>query len=701
MSATGSPSARRWTDLIAGAYDRIVASDPGLARLRLAVGVLASVALAAVVLASVGFPATGVLLGGSIAMIASSGPVLPTPRKQALVLVLTIVPAVVSLTLSALLSPYWVVSDLVFLVVIFVAVYIRRIPDYGFPLGFPAFMMFFFASFVHATARQVPLLALAVAIGLACAAVVRLGLLRPRSSHTFRRVRRGFAARLALIVDAVVDLLDDPDPRRADRLRRRVTRMHESALMVEAELDSPLAPPHAAAHQRRVLTAELAAERLAAEARGLVDDPELSEVDRRAVLARLASLVDLIRADRRRGTPGDFPLPDWTAAATPPTRGILWAVGDLAAAVTASHRALPDGPSRPDEPGPPAAGADDTDEPRAEPPPVTGLVGRLLPSTRQAVQATLACALAILAGELLSPQRWYWAVIAAFVVFAGTSSAGETLMKGYRRVAGTLVGILTGTVVAIAVTGHLPVVVALLFVCIFAGFYLMPLSYGAMVFFITVMLGLLYSLLGTFTPGLLVLRLEETAIGAAAGCLAALVVLPTSTRSAMRAATADFLDRLAGFVEDTGDCLANGELVDLVDAVRDLDADLDQVHRTAEPLLHRATPRRARRSDTRHLVSLLDRCGYHARAIAAHAEPAALPADDALVATTTRLAGTLRTLLADASRDGDPAAVEPPSAGRLSTTPDPDPAALTVLHHLARLDEVVRSLRTRTLAGER
>ncbi|GAA3521147.1 FUSC family protein [Actinocatenispora rupis] len=682
VSATGSPRAQRWTDLVAAGYDRIVASDPGLARLRLALGVLASVALAATVLALTGFAPTAVLLGASIAMIASSGPVLPTPRKQAAVVALTIVPAVVSLTVSALLSPYRIVADLVFLVVIFVAVYIRRIPDYGFPLGFPAFMMFFFASFVHATVAQLPMLVLAVAIGLVCCALVRLGLLRPRSTHTYGRVRRGFQARLAQVLDGVVDLLDEPDPRRADRLRRRVARMHESALMVEAELDSPLAPPYAGTHQRRVLTAELAAERLAAEARALAADPELSIVDRRWVLGRLTPLVALVRADRRPNAPR-FAVPEWaaepTADAPPALHAILWSAADLATTIARAH----------EDPAPSATGdaPDEQDEdpsPRPAPPPVSGLAGRLLPSTRQAIQATLACALAILAGELLSPQRWYWAVIAAFVVFAGTSSAGETLMKGFRRVVGTLVGIVTGTLVAILVTGHLPLVVVLLFVCIFAGFYLMPISYSSMVFFITVMLGLLYSLLGTFTPTLLVLRLEETAIGAAAGALAALLVLPTSTRTALRTATADFLDQLAGFVDATADCLANGELVDLVDAARDLDAALDAVHRTAEPLLHRATPRRARRSDTRHLVSLLDRCGYHARAVAAHAEPAALPADAALVRFTGEVSGTIRALLPDAT-------TAPPERTTVCLPATVDPDTRVVLRHLTDLDTTIRA----------
>ncbi|BBY22833.1 hypothetical protein MSTO_30380 [Mycobacterium stomatepiae] len=51
-------------------------------------------------------------------------------------------------------------------------------------------------------------------------------------------------------------------------------------------------------------------------------------------------------------------------------------------------------------------------------------------TTRQAIQVTIAASLAIITGELVSPARWFWAVIATFVIFAGTNSWGETLTKG-------------------------------------------------------------------------------------------------------------------------------------------------------------------------------------------------------------------------------------------------------------------------------
>ncbi|WP_279579477.1 FUSC family protein [Fodinicola feengrottensis] len=176
----------------------------------------------------------------------------------------------------------------------------------------------------------------------------------------------------------------------------------------------------------------------------------------------------------------------------------MWAIAEVVEAIERAREPF-DAAAAPAE-QPPVSPARPAAEPAATPAKRT-LSDRLTPTVRRAIQATVGCGLAILSGELLSEQRWYWAVITAFMVFVGTGSAGQTLVKGFRRVAGTLIGVVAGTVVASLLGGHLELAVVLAFVCIFAGFYALTLSYGLMVFFITVMLGMLYSLLGTFHAG--------------------------------------------------------------------------------------------------------------------------------------------------------------------------------------------------------
>ena len=56
-------------------------------------------------------------------------------------------------------------------------------------------------------------------------------------------------------------------------------------------------------------------------------------------------------------------------------------------------------------------------------------------------------------GQLVSEQRWYWAVGATWWIFVNTTSRGETLVRGFRRVLGTVIGIGLGLLVAVPLHG--------------------------------------------------------------------------------------------------------------------------------------------------------------------------------------------------------------------------------------------------------
>src|SRR5690606_16262313 len=128
---------------------------------------------------------------------------------------------------------------------------------------------------------------------------------------------------------------------------------------------------------------------------------------------------------------------------------------------------------------------------------------------RAAVQVAVGSTLAILGGELISADRWYWAVLTCWIVFLNTASTGEILVKGYRRLLGTVFGVVAGIVLAGLVGQHTVAAFALVLLLIFAMFYSAPLSYTLTSFFVTAMLGLLYTLLHTYSWEVLVLRVEE------------------------------------------------------------------------------------------------------------------------------------------------------------------------------------------------
>ena len=73
-------------------------------------------------------------------------------------------------------------------------------------------------------------------------------------------------------------------------------------------------------------------------------------------------------------------------------------------------------------------------------------------------------------------------------------------------------------------------------------------SYGVMIFFITVAIALLYEIMGLFTPELLVVRLEETLIGAVAGSFSAFFVFPMRAASGVAEALDSYFDSLSRLV---------------------------------------------------------------------------------------------------------------------------------------------------------
>ena len=267
---------------------------------------------------------------------------------------------------------------------------------------------------------------------------------------------------------------------------------------------------------------------------------------------------------------------------------------------------------------------------------------RLKLTTRQAVQAALAAALAIIVGEAISPQRYYWAVIAAFIAFTGASNSGETFQRSVARVAGTLAGLFGAIALAHLTTGHPVATLAGLFASIFLAFYVQQLSYAAMIFFITLMLGQMYTLLNTFTDAVLVLRLEETAAGAAIGVAVSIFVLPTGTRATARAARSGFLHQLADLLDGCADHLRLDRNTDLLALTVGLDAWGRQVVHTFRAVA-RGGLIGVDRGRLRHRLSLLGACGSHARALAAVVTESGI-ASPALAGACTELAAQSRSL---------------------------------------------------------
>ncbi|MEU1013794.1 FUSC family protein, partial [Streptomyces sp. NPDC005890] len=724
-------------------WDRLAASDPGLLRLTAGLRTVAAIALTLAVLAALRVPVPQLVAGAMAAMVATFAIREKQRGPQAVTLALGLPVALASVSLGALLNQRVVAGDLFFVVLIFCAVYGRRFGDRGTALGLIGFQVYFLSLFVGATASALPPLYGVICVAFGCSAAARFVLLPQTPAGTLDRLRRAFRARLAQLIATQAELLDagpDEAEKLLEDLRTGTARLHETALMIQGRLEDGTSDPAVARLlQRRIADAEIAAERLGLlllTARSTrrtdtltlhlpgaplpsggelpVRDEASAALHRDLQALRLLMLRPAGEAsgtalaqvrNRLLGYREEENLP----AAAPAVQDVFRGLGEAARAALGLRVAL-DGPQDESDDTPATArsreelDAEDaaieiSEENEPEEPQPTGLQR---PTTRAALQVAVGSSLAIAGGELLSSQRWYWAVLTCWIVFLNTASTGEILVKGYRRLLGTVLGVVAGIGLAALVGHHTWTAFALVLLFIFAMFYTAPLSYTLMSFFVTAMLGLLYTLLNTYSMSVLVLRIEETALGAACGVIAAAVVLPIHTDRRTNDLLVAVLDRLADVTRGAVDQLSGGTGGDLVEEARELDQALADLRAATQPLTHPITPLRTRRNTARYVVALLETCAYHGRSLAATAEllptHPAIAADPRLRGACGRIVHNIEAIAAHVTDPRSPAEMEtgPSIASMLEPgtlrTPRYGRVTDRVLRHLQRLDEAVSGL---------
>ncbi|HEY9304037.1 MAG TPA: FUSC family protein, partial [Mycobacterium sp.] len=565
-------------------------------------------------------PLTVALLGVLITMVAGRTVNEPDPHQQKITLALLPLPAALSLTAATLLAPHKVLADVVFVVVVYGSVYARRYGPRGRALGMVAFMAYFFAQFLRATSRELPWLIGALVIGTVCSFVMTVVVLPDRPEGVLRATVRSLRARMAIVIDTTAEVVEAGrlDERRRRRLRARNARLNEAALMVQSQIEEKVNPaalwPGVSGEDLALwlFDAELTVERVAtAGARAAdagADVPASTRADLVGALSQLSRAIrvpdpeGLERAARLAQELVDHP-------SNPAVRRLALAIIATASA-TSEVRAMVERAATEISLAPSSGGGDEQNH-------QTGL----RPTTKQAIQVTVAASLAIVIGELVSPSRWYWAVIAAFVIFAGTNTWNETVTKGWARLTGTALGVPAGMLVAAVVSGNRTASLVLIFVCVFCSLYFLKVAYSAMTFWITTMLALLYGLLGQFSYGLLLLRIEETAIGAVIGIAVAILVLPTNARTSLRHDARAFLTTLAEVIGTSVATLFGHEAAaSPTDKARQLDRDLQQFRTTAKPLAAGIGGISGRHS-IRHAQRMLAACDRYGRTLARNSEP--------------------------------------------------------------------------------
>ena len=245
------------------------------------------------------------------------------------------------------------------------------------------------------------------------------------------------------------------------------------------------------------------------------------------------------------------------------------------------------------------------------------------PYVRASIQAGVAGTIAVVAGDLLSGPRLYWAVLATFLAFMSTTNSGEQVRKALFRAAGTGIGIVVGDLLVRITGGQVYLSLAIVLVSLFFGIYLIRVNYTFMVIGITVTMSQLYRQLGEFSWHLLVLRLGETAIGVGAVVVTVLFIVPLRPQRVLTTGLLLWFRALRTVVDESLDrltCRPGAPVSSLRPAVRSLDAAWAGLEATAMPLRGATYGRKSDQLGEIRAVSAAAR--NYARSLAAAVESA-------------------------------------------------------------------------------
>ena len=542
-----------------GLWDRMVASDPGLLRLILALRGTCSVFIMTIVVIVMAR-----LLGASPVELASGvvfsimAPFLTreaTVRQRQQTLLLLPLPAAGATIATTLLHGHGLAGEAFFVLLVFAACLLQARSPRGIALGLVAVVVSYVGLYLELPPATLPLQLLAILVAVPVVWLACFVILPFRPAATLRRTVQAVQGRAALVLREARALAGaGPGETRTDRavaLRRSLARLNEAALAADDQL-ALLYPAGSAALRLHLMDLELATARLAALPAG-----SLAGHAGRQQSARLRAQER--RLHRGRWSRHQLRKPGAGGAGSV----VAAALADISRAAAALGAAIS---------APPAA-------PAVQPPPPGPLAWRM------ALRVTIASVIAMAGGMALSPQRWFWAVITVYVVFLGTRTRGDAIFRGVQRLGGTLMGLFAGLTLAALLTG-LPIVQAVVLLgAVFGMYYLILVSYTLGIFCVTVLLGLIYSLLGASMGSLLLLRLEETAIGAAAAIFVALVVVPVRTREQVGRSGAGVLRALAQVVGTCRRVLAGEADAAPVPAMRAVDRQVADLRLALLPLV--------------------------------------------------------------------------------------------------------------------
>jgi uncharacterized membrane protein YccC len=550
--------------------DWLAANDPAFSRLRQALRVTLTIAFSFSILfiihaVIVPLPTVSYALGILLSIQGGLTVRDKLPSEQLATRLIGCLVSVAVVSLAAALEGDRYLTDFAFLVIIFAISWGRSLGVRWNAVGMFAFMSYFMGAYFRPTFSEMPLVALGSVVSVLVAHAVRIFMLPDNWRRDLLRSLESVAGRVnQMVMELAVNVRAGPLSESAFRtLTQSEERLKEVVLMAEGFMPKPTDDALAADTPASDIAMRLFDVHLAAESVIVLSQqsaPSFALVH--AILERDEGLI----ASQTAG----FEVAGADVGRMETVRALLW----LRDARDVLLETIQDG-RRTGFSG--VEGGEATGAPRIKWP----RMSLDDPALRSAVQITLATGLAMAVGLLLSRDRWFWAVLTSFLVFTNTSSRGDTALKALQRSVGTVLGIAIGMGLALLVVGHMALAIAICVVSVFLAFYFVQVSYGAMTFFITIVLCLIYGMTGALTFDLLGLRIGETIIGATAGTLVAFFVFPSRTRAALDIALLKWFDALRALMKAA---FGNGPGLEVIQLSQALDAAYRDLTSAAKPL---------------------------------------------------------------------------------------------------------------------
>ncbi|WP_062513354.1 FUSC family protein [Halobacillus sp. KGW1] len=614
-------------------FRRLLASDPGRKRLSQAgkatISLISSVFTTIFLMNMFGHsPLLPAVVSGMAGMMGIMVVMDDTRRKKQVTTGLLAISASSGITLGSLLSFNAVLVAILMIIIIFSSFYFSQYGSRYFSLGMIAFFTTYLSSFLKLPPAQFPWFYLAVVIGISYAFFYNFYLFKD-SAQLLRRSIQSFHRQANLTFEMMIEIIEEPDMTEAKKRKAEynVKKLRQYASNVSTDINEEdvrklwqgLKPSQLRLY---IFDTAMFVMTLSDSLKRLKEDGALEMDELRSLLVRVihslkqAKILDTGSEDENLKEARNVVLAlrslidDLFEERTGPPEGWLYLVRRIDA--IASHVTEGAQKVRNDI-------ADNSSEEVIEETEKEEDTGtkEMKPTTKKAIQSMIAGTIAIIAGYLISPIQPYWIVLTAFIVLLGTETVGRTYLKGLERSVGTVIGAVIGFLLANLVSGHIVLIIALLFSVVFFAFYLLTVSYTLMSVFITMLIAFMYDLLlGGISYQLLGARVLDTIIGAAIALAVSAFILPSRTMDKITEVFTGYLENLETYVTSYVKGFRTPvQVKNLANTAFDMDDKIQAMEDEAKPILQGPGARKYSRLP--RLITVFTAINYYAKHLVA------------------------------------------------------------------------------------